>query len=216
MTERIRYENRNAWLQGRRERNGIGASEAGAILGDNPSLSRMDLWKIKTGAMPEQDLSDNELVQRGIRMEKAVRYWFKCSHPELRVVHHPYDILFQTERPWLFATLDGEFTHRDSGEAGILEIKTAEPRGRSGWEEWDGRIPQKYYDQLLHQHLATGRRWFFLAAALWSSNGDVVFREFEFLVDDGIAMDAQIVLQSEELFMRYVRTRQMPPTPIKL
>lgn len=216
MTERVRFRSREEWLEGRRLRNGVGASEAGAILGDNPSLSRMDLWKIKTGAMPEPDLSGNELVQRGIRMEKAVRYWFKCAHPELRVIHHPYDILFQTERPWLFATLDGEFTHRDSGEAGILEIKNVQPRGRDGWAEWDGRIPQKYYDQLLHQHLATGRRWFYLAAALWNSNGDVTLREFEFRVDEDREQDAKIVLQSEELFMNYVWRRQMPPTPIKL
>lgn len=216
MTERVRFRSREEWLEGRRLRNGVGASEAGTILGDNPSMSRMDLWKIKTGAMPEPDLSDNELVQRGIRMEKAVRYWFKCAHPELRVIHHPYDILFQTERPWLFATLDGEFTHRDIGEAGILEIKNVQPRGRDGWSEWDGRIPQKYYDQLLHQRLATGRRWFYLAAALWNSNGDVTLREFEFRVDEDREQDAKIVLQSEELFMNYVWRRQMPPTPIKL
>ena len=214
MTERKHYETREAWLNGRIC--GLGASEAAAAVGDNPSFSRMELWKLKTGQTEAQDLSGNELVQRGVRMEAAIRAWFIASHPELKVEHYPYDMLYQTERPWLYATLDGEVTVKTTGEQGILEIKTAEPRGREGWAEWDGQIPQKYYDQILHQHLATGRRLFWLAAALYTQSGDVIIREYEIVFDDGMAADAAWLLQGETAFWGYVQRRLPPPTPIRL
>lgn len=216
MTERIRFYNRKEWLEGRRAMNGIGGSEAPAVLGDSKFMSRLELWRLKTGAAAPKDLSDNPAVARGVRMEGAVRGWFKACHPELRVYHHPYDILYQTERPWLFATLDGETVDRETGELGIVEIKNAEPRGREGWAEWDGRVPDQYYDQILHQHLATRRRRIWLVAALWSMSGDVTIREYEWRVDDGFILDAQAVLSQEERFMGWVRDGIMPPTPIRL
>lgn len=212
MTERLHFENRQSWLENRRR--GIGASEAAAAAGLNPSYTRMKLWKLKTGQTEDEDLSGNELVQRGVRMENAIREWFKACHPELTVEHYPYDMLYQTERPWLYATLDGEVTVSATGEKGVLEIKTAEPRGRDGWAEWDGQIPQKYYCQLLHQYLATGRKHFWLIAALYSQNGDVTIREFYVEADETFRANAQWLLEAETLCWDYVQRKLPPPTPI--
>ena len=215
MTERRHFETRAEWLDHRQY--GIGASEAAAAAGDNPSFSRMDLWKLKTGQTEAQDLSGNELVQRGNRMEHALRVWFTASHPELTVEHHPYDMLYQTERPWLYATLDGDVTVNATKELGILEIKTAEPRSREGWAEWEDRIPQKYYDQLLHQHLATKRRLLWLVAGLWRMNGDVIIREYTVRADSGFIADAEWLLRSETVFWHDNVLRRLPPaTPIRL
>ena len=38
------------WLQAQLK--GIGASEASAIVGQNPYMSNVDLWRIKVGAWP--------------------------------------------------------------------------------------------------------------------------------------------------------------------
>lgn len=212
--ERLHFETREEWLAARGR--GIGASEAAAAVGDSRFCSRLELWKRKSGKAQEPDLSGNEAVQRGVRMESALREWFQASHPELEIFHHPYDMLYQAERPWLYATLDAEFVHRESGKTGIVEIKTASPRGREGWAEWDGRVPTAYYDQILHQHLATGETWFYLIAGLWTMDEDVIIREFEWNVDDGFKADADWLLDGEEMFWGYVQTGKMPPEIIKL
>ena len=213
MLQRISFPNREEWLKFRP--GGIGASEAGTIMGDNKARTKIDLWKVKTGAAKEPDLSGVEVVQRGITMEPAIRAVFAAMHPELRIEHHPYDVLFQSERPWLFCTLDAE-TYDASGEPGTAEYKTAEPRTREDWAEWDGRAPAKYYDQILHQHNATGWRRHHLMAFLFRMDGDVIIREFEFRVDEGFKLDAQIVLETEILFWEDVQKRRIPPMPIRL
>ena len=215
MTERIHNESRGEWLAERSNIRGVGASEAAAAAGESKRLTRTELWQVKTGRKAPRDLSGLEVVQRGVRMEGAIRAWFAACHPELTVKHFPYDILYQTERPWLFATLDGEVVCED-GELGVLEIKTAEPRSRADWEVWENVVPMDYYCQILHQHLATKRRKLWLAAALWHQNGDVTIREYSWTVDDGFAADAQWLLGQEENFMHYVETGTIPPTPIRL
>lgn len=216
MESRLTYGNREEWLKGRTAIHGIGASEAAASAGASKRTSRTSLWRIKTGQEKAPDLSGNEAVQRGIRMEGAVREMFKGLHPELIVVHRPYDILFQTETPWLFATLDAETLDPATGEQGVVEIKNVQPRTREDWAEWEGRIPDDYYRQLLHQHLATKRNRLWLAAALYRENGDVIYREYAFEADAGFRADAKIQFESEKLFMEYVERRQMPPLQITL
>ena len=209
----IKLNNREDWLAARQHQ-GIGGSEAGSVLGVNKYQNNVELWELKTGRAKPKDLSDNEAVQRGIRMEGALRGWFAACHPEFEIVHKPYDMIFQEDRPWLYATLDGEFFHRETGERGVLEIKTAAPRGN--WAEWDGQVPAMYYDQILHQYLATGAKWFFLVAGLWKQNGDVIIREYEWKADEAFLADAGWLLLSEENFWDHVRRNTRPPEPIKL
>lgn len=211
-TERIHFKNREEWLAGRIR--GLGASEAAAAAGESKWMSRIDLWKLKTGQKEAPDLSGNAAVQRGVRMEGAIRGMFTAMHPELKIYHHPFDILYQTERPWLFATLDGETVDRESGELGVLEIKTAQPRNREEWEVWNTGVPNHYYLQILHQHLATKRRKFWLMACLYGTDGDMTLREYEWTVDDGFHEDAAWLLGKEEVFMDYVERRQIPPMKI--
>lgn len=214
MTERIRYKNRAEWLLGRNR--GIGASEAAAATGRSRRMTKIDLWKIKTGQKEAPDLSALEYVQRGVRMEGAVRGFFAASHPELKIYHHPFDILFQSERPWLFATLDGETLDRQSGEQGIIEIKNVQPRSRDEWIKWDHSVPDEYYDQILHQHLATRRNKIWLVAALWHMDGDVTLREFffDFLADEGLRQDAAWVLLKEEIMWDCIEQRRIPSITI--
>lgn len=216
MTERLIFNSRAEWLAGREAIHGIGASEAAAAIGESRRKSRIDLWREKTGRKEPEDLSGVEEVQRGIRMEGAVRAVFAANHPELIVTHHPYDILYQSERPWLFATLDGETTDNDiHHEQGILECKVVTPRTKEDWKEWENGVPGEYYRQILHQHLATGRTKIWLAAFLFQKNGDILYREYTFHPAD-IMIDAQIVLDGEKLFMEYVQEDAPPPTPIRL
>jgi hypothetical protein len=58
-------------------------------------------------------------------MEPAIRDFFMAQYPGYELYYGAYDILYQSDRPWLFATLDGELTETDTGRKGILEIKTS-------------------------------------------------------------------------------------------
>ena len=209
--ERICPTNREEWLAARQIQ-GIGASEAAAIVGLSPWMSKNELWYIKTGKKIAKDLSGNAAVEQGIRMEGAIRTVFAARHPEFQVEHHAYDILYQTERPWLFATLDGEITESfadSSVKKYPLEIKTSTPRGKADWDKWsDGKIPDNYYIQILHQMLATGWDGAYLTAFLYGKE-DIIIREYEFWRKDCEA-DLTWLLKEETAFQESIVSGQKP------
>jgi len=216
MPELIRkhFEERESWLAGRRE-TGIGASEAAAVVGLSPWLTANQLWRKLRGEWEPPQVSHRPAVERGNRMEGALREMFAALHPELLAEHFPYDILAQEKRPWLFATLDGELTRKEDGGRGILEIKTAAPAGRKGWESWEGRVPQHYYVQILHQLLATGWDFVFLFAGLWNQKGEIVLREYSFLRED-CKGDMEWLEEKEEAFFRRVKEGRLPEVMLQL
>lgn len=210
MLERTHYENREEWLSGRGI--GIGGSDAAAIVGQSPWMTPTELWKQKLGLSQQKDLSGNAAVERGVRMEPVIREFFKGLHPECTVLHFPYDLLFQKERPWLFASLDGEIV-RDDGKRGILEIKTGTTQK---WKEWEnGGVPKNYLIQTFHQLLATQWDFVFVIALLYRQNGDMELLEREVWREDHEA-DLSWLLQNEIKFWRHVENGTMPPQTITL
>ena len=204
------FETREDWLSHRNDH--IGASEAGAILGVG-FQSKIDLWKIKTGRMKPKDLSDNEAVAYGNRAEDALRRLFMAKHPELTLAYRPFDFVYQSERPWLKATLDGELTDEDGGH-GILEIKTTTCMGRSDWTKWNDRIPDGYLCQVSHQLIATGFSFAYLFAELIGKTESVI-REYLFLREYMIDNMAYL-LKEEESFWRCVETDTIPSVPLRI
>lgn len=211
--QRISYSDRDSWLSGRAER-GIGASEAAAVCGMSKWTTKNELWEIHTGRRERKDISSKDYVGRGHLMEGAVRDFYAALHPEYEIQHHPYDILFQSERPWLFATLDGQITSSD-GRNGILEIKTSAPNSREAWREWDGQIPQAYYCQCIHQLLATGWDFVVLQPALWHMNGDITLKDAFVIERNEHEADLAWLLQQEEEFWESVQTGKRPGAPIR-
>lgn len=197
MLERISYPDRESWLAGRFQ--SIGASEAAAVIGQSPFMSNVELWRLKTGRDAPKDLSTNEHVQYGNRLEGPLRNLFEAEHPELTVVHHPFDVLYQTERPWLTATLDGELTEVATGRKGILEIKTADVSRSVQYAKWKNAIPQNYFVQIIHQFLATGYDFAYMYAQLRFSNGDSQIKGIRFDRKDYKA-DIDWLLPREEKF----------------
>lgn len=209
MLKRLTFENRESWLAGRAV--GIGASEAAAAVGMSPWQTPIELWKLKTGQVQPKDLSENAAVQVGVTWEPILRDLFSATHDEYQVNHFAYDILYQSERPWMFATLDGELYEIETGKNGILEIKTATPNGKAGWDNWNnGNMPQNYYIQTLHQLLATGFDFVRLFACLFSMDGSYTIKTYEIERED-VKDDMQWLLAEETRFWRYVERGEMPP-----
>ncbi len=210
--QRISYPDRETWLQGRKH--GLGGSDAASVVGLSKWRTSVRLWEEKTGRVTPGDSQNAEYKERGTRMEDAIRRFFEASYAEFEVFHHPYDILFQSERPFLFATLDAELLRKSDSAKGVLEIKTATPQGRAGFAEWNGKIPQGYYAQVLHQLLATGYSFAVLYAALYGYDESVTLKRYDL---DRLDCEADLIWLAgeEEKFWHCVETGVNPGATLR-
>ncbi|MBR4941845.1 MAG: YqaJ viral recombinase family protein, partial [Clostridia bacterium] len=141
---------------------GIGGSEAAAIIGRSPWCSNVELWKRKTGRAEAPDISDNAAVKYGHDAEPLIRELFALDYGDKYLVEYggAFDMVRHPEHPFIFATLDGRLTERATGCRGVLEIKTTSIVRSMQREKWwrDGQpcIPDNYYCQLLWQMIAGG------------------------------------------------------------
>ena len=96
----------------------IGSSEIATILGLNPYKTILELWAEKTGAVPPADLTGNEAVEWGCRLERVVSEKFaeknnvKLIAYKKRFVHPKY--------PFLSCELDNIIAGTDEMVDGIL------------------------------------------------------------------------------------------------
>ena len=153
------------WLKDRKK--GIGGSDAACILGLNPYKSNVQLWEEKTGRREPEDISSKDCVDYGKKAEAHLRELFKLDYPEYSVDYDEFGMIHNSEYPFIFATLDGDLTERQTSGKGILEIKTTEIMRAGQYDEWKGdHIPENYYIQVLHQLLATGYDFVILKAQI--------------------------------------------------
>ena len=213
--KRLHFKTREEWLEGRDEIKGIGGSDAAAALGYSKRKTPVDLWREKTGRAAAKDLSGVDYVQLGNRTEGPMRGLFAALHPEYEVKHFPFDILYQPERPWLFATLDGELTDIATQEHGILEIKKFEVQEASDWALWKDQVPQDYFCQVLHQLAATDYDFAWLWALLLKRDGNAELREY-FFPRWIYEKDIGALVAGEIKFQSYVDTGKIPPQPLRL
>lgn len=213
MLERIVCNSREDWLEQRNAH--LGASEVAAAVGISPFKTPIRLWEEKTGRKKPSDLSGNPAVLFGQKAEEYLRGLYLAEHPEFTGDYHPFDILYQRERPWMTCTLDCELTNTTTNTKGILEIKTAETARKAQLEKWDGKVPDYYFAQLLHQQIVCGEEYKFsvLYAKLKLLNGNSSLREYEFTRED-LAADREWLLTEAERFWWYVEHDTMPPVTL--
>lgn len=199
------------WLKARRE--GIGASDAGVLLGVNPWKTNVQLWEEKVGLREPEDISDKPAVQYGHGAEPHLRALFALDHPELEVVYEsPYKIIRNDDHPFIQASPDGELIERRTGRRGGLEIKTTEIRSPNQWKEWDGRIPQTYYAQVLWQMLATGWQFVWLKAQIkWYRDKELRLDTREYLIErNEVLADLEHALTAGIKFWHHIQTKTRP------
>ena len=214
-TSYIEYDNREDWLAGRTK--SIGASEVSAAVGLNPFMSQLELWEIKTGRKKPKDLSNVSRVVFGQNAEGLIRDLYMLEHPEFTLEYHPYRVYFQTELPFLTATLDGELIRVEDGVKGIYEGKTAECTKKQQWENWNGKVPEHYYTQLCHQLWCAGSDYKFsiLNAKIKGLNGDSSLRSYEYNRDI-MKADIEWLVTEAEKFWYYVKEDKRPPISLTL
>lgn len=212
--EIIHIEDRESWLREREKIRGIGGSDAAAAIGMSKRKTMVQLWQEKTGRVQPKDLSGVGYVQMGVRTEGPMRDLFAALHPEYVVDHRPFDIYHQSERPELFATLDGELTDLATGEKGVLEIKKFDVQRKEDWKLWENRVPDDYFCQVLHQMNATGYSFAWLTVLLRQQT-QCTIREYYFPREE-YAEDIQELVRKELRFLGYVNSGRVPPAPLRL
>ena len=200
------------WLQERKK--GLGASDAGTIIGVNKWKSNVELWQEKIGLREPEDISYKSYVQYGHDAEPHLRALFALDHPELRVTYEsPYKMIFSDELPFIFATPDGELEELATGRKGGLEVKTTEIMNPRQWLEWKGRIPDQYFAQVCHQFLATGWDFIFLLAQIkWTNReGEKLKMIKEYPIERRDVLDSIEYLKPMEIdFWHHVKTKKEP------
>lgn len=206
----IDAENRKKWLEIRR--NGIGGSDAGAAVGKNRYKSNVALWREKVGIDVPQDISDKPAVAYGKQAEPCLRELFRLDFPEYQVDYHEFGMYFSDEFPYMFATLDGELTEISTGRKGILEIKTTTIQNSLQWDEWDDRIPDSYYIQVLHQLICTGFDFVRVMAHIKYFKDDVlrIQTRYYLIEKSEVQADIEWLKQKEKTFWQSVQDRKCP------
>jgi predicted phage-related endonuclease len=93
-----------------------------------------------------------------------------------------------------------------------LEIKTTTIQNRSQWDEWDERIPDSYYAQILHQLAATGWDFAILKAYIrYHVDGEVRVTIRHYRIDrKDVESDIEYLIQEESKFWKSVQEKKMP------
>lgn len=213
----LKPENHTEWLKLRR--NGIGGSDAGAVIGANKYRSNVDVWAEKTGTTQREDISGKPAVKFGKEAEQHLRELYKLEHPEQAVEYHEFWMYARESEPYIYATLDGEITD-ENGRRGVLEIKTATIRNARQWDEWSDpetkspRIPDSYYAQCLHQLAATG--WEFVTLFAYVRAGYENARYTAHILERHIERadvqeEIEYLIGREREFWQRVQSGQKPP-----
>ena len=122
MIHKTILDSREEWLEHRL--NGIGGSEISAIIGCNPYMTNVDLWKYKTGQLEHEDISDKSYVKYGTNAEPLLRELFKLDYPEYEVFYEENNSFKNDKYPFALASLDGWLVERETGRKGVWECKT--------------------------------------------------------------------------------------------
>lgn len=203
--------NRQEWLQERKK--GIGGSDASAIVGMNPYKTNVQLWEEKTGRKEPEDISQKEYVKYGVDSEFHLRELFKLDYPQYAVDYNEFKLHKNPQYPFIFSTLDGELLDRETGQRGVLEIKTTNILQSMQKEKWTDRIPDNYYIQCLHQLLSTGWDFVILKAHLkteWGGEVRIQTRHYTIKRTE-VLEDIEYLKEKEiEFWTEYVQKDRKP------
>ena len=210
------------WLEKRRC--GIGGSDAAAILGESKFITNLDLWKIKTGKKEKLVLDKyKEFIDYGRTLEPVLIDLFEANNKDYEVVDKEEarqdkfkNFVYHKDYNFIFGNFDGIIRNVDTGELGILEIKTCQ-ENKYNAEEWkDDNFPVPYYLQVLHYLNVSGYNYAVLFALINRYSGDKVIKTRTVLRKE-VQAEMDFLLQKEITFWNeYVLKDVEPNLLIKL
>ncbi|MDD2370858.1 MAG: YqaJ viral recombinase family protein [Firmicutes bacterium] len=204
--------NEKEWLQERL--NGIGGSEAAAIIGKNPYMNNQELWELKVGLKEHEDIGNKPCVKYGKEAEAPLRELFKLDFPKYVVHYKDFDLIRNPKHPFILSTLDGRLIEQLTGRKGILEVKTTEILRSMQKEKWNNGIPDNYYIQVLWQLLtAPWAEFTVLKAQLkYQYSGEVRTEAKHYFIERSeVQEDIDYLEEAGIKFWEHVENRTRPP-----
>ncbi|EJW99157.1 phage-type endonuclease, partial [gut metagenome] len=184
------------WLKQRNQ--GIGGSDAGAVLGLNPYKSRLALWAEKTGKAKHQE-QESEAMRIGTDLEDYVANRFKeLEHKRAKRSGYCYR---SKQYPFMRANVDRLII----GENSALECKTANPLKDSDYSK--DIIPPSYYCQCLHYMAVCGFDRMYLAVLVFQKGFYTYCIDRS---DAGVQADIDHLIEEEKAFWALVESGQEP------
>lgn len=179
----------------------LGGSEAAAILGLSKYQSALSVYLRQIGE--DVSVPDNEkmlwgrLLESVIAQEYARRTGYKVWH------NNEYKHFIHPQHPWMGCLPDALTEDGPSGP-GVLEIKTASEYVKHEWD--DGKAPEAYIVQLMHNMAVVGVEWGALVVLIGGSDFRIVpFDRDEELID--------LIIQKESEFWHNNVLKKIPPDP---
>jgi putative phage-type endonuclease len=185
---------REEWLAQRKQ--GIGGSDAAAILGLNTWASAFDVYLDKLGLREEKE--DTEAMRQGRDLEEYVAQRFteatgKEVKKEPRILQHP-------EHEWMLANVDRLIVGENAG----LECKTTSTLNIKPFRRGD--YPPQHYVQCMHYMAVTGATKWYLAVL-------VLGREFHIFEIERDEDEIAALIEAERRFWFEHVIKKVPPAP---
>lgn len=184
------------WLAERR--NYVTATDAVVVFGLRGSV--YSLWAQKRGLIPAPDLSGNQRVQWGRRLQGMVAQGYAEETGREVCEEPPFTLVVSQAVPFMAATPDARQYDADMHE-GLLEIKTA---GFERRPDWADEPPTAYQVQVQHQMAVTGDRYATIAVLI----GGNELRWFDIPRNDAFI---NTLIDRSEAFYRHVVNGTPPP-----
>ena len=215
MTTRI-FDTEREWLNARLD--GIGSSEASAVIGQSKFSSPWSVWLRKIERRVEESNAElPEMVAAGHYHEPTIAKWLENQPDFAADVSRfaplwtmrdagEYAMDWSDETPYLFATTDRGLYDANGERFAVVELKCA---WYESAKEWSERVPLGYQVQVQQQMYCTGTKVGYFGALL---NG-YIFKWFR--IDQNEHWMTKKLLPRLEKFWELVKAGTPPPTDAK-
>lgn len=194
---------RHDWLEYRRQ--GIGGSDAAAVLGISPFRTARDLYYDKLGVVTADDQENWVALEVGTLLEPLVASIF-AKKTGLKIYQRKF--MFQHPRyPWMLADLD-YLTELPDGKLAILEIKTTNYNARDKWWYNGAEIVPTYYEaQGRHYMAVMDIDRVYYCCLYGNSEDEAIIRH----IDRDMDYESELIALEEDFWKNHVLSKSPPP-----
>ncbi len=195
------------WLEYRRQ--GIGGSDAAAVLGVSPFRTARDLYYDKLKIVTYEDPEDNWVQKKmGHLLEDLVAEIFHVRtgfeiYQVKKMFYHPH-------HPFMLADVD-YFITLPNGETAILEIKTTNYNATDHWwRDGEEAVPVNYEIQGRHYMAVMNVNHVYFCCLYGNSEQETIIRHIERDLD----YEAELIMLEDNFWNGHIQ-RRIPPSYVE-
>jgi putative phage-type endonuclease len=178
-------------------RQGIGGSDAAAVVGLSRYKTPVDVYLQKLGLAPDDE--ESEAAYWGNVLEAVVASEFVRINNEL--FKHSGDLIKSKKYPWMIANVDRLLSHKNA----VLECKTASAYKSGEWgEENTDEMPDEYLLQCAHYRIVTNCDYVALAVLI----GGQTYRQYKY--EKNTTLEERLIEKEYDFWHKNVLASEPP------